>query len=472
MTREFKQHDDMEPNDLVRHLDRPPSHEFHYEHETLEVEGHTMAYVDAGKRDAEHAVVFVHGAPESSYIWRNIMPYVEHQARVIAPDHIGHGLSDKPKITYSIETFYKFFEGLLEKLELQNIILVTQDWGSVVGPLYGANHPEKVSGVVLIEALVMPNYPITDPQSAERDPTMTVAMTHYREWRSEEAISGNYEQNWFVERDLMKHTIIKPSQRVMNAFRDPFRDPAHRDPVIAWPREVGLGGDRPFPDEAMRKINAWLTNNDELRVLDLFGSPGAVSTQLEVAWRAERIIHHESAYMGLANHFAQEDRPDHIGHAIGDWFRRNFAADPTQWYLESPRNEMETVLHFATAVAAGRMEEAMTMVHPDCRWNYAGPPDHAFTGEFRGRDGVRAFLEAFGARFEIVDFTPELTWDADTIMLRVKEISRARSTGREAEIGVVQSYKVRFGQIIEFREVSDTATLLSLLADEGGEVAE
>lgn len=99
MSRQFKQHDDLEPNDIVRYLDRPPSHAFPYRHETLEVEGQVMAYVDAGSKNAEHTVVFVHGAPESSYIWRNVMPYVERQARVIAPDHIGHGLSDKPKMT-------------------------------------------------------------------------------------------------------------------------------------------------------------------------------------------------------------------------------------------------------------------------------------------------------------------------------------------------------------------------------------
>lgn len=332
----------------------------------------------------------------------------------------------------------------------------------MIGPLYGANHPEKVVGVALIEALVMPNYPVTDPEAAERDPTMAIAMKHYREWRSDEAESGNYEQNWFVERDLMKHTIIKPSQRIMNAFRDPFRDPTHRDPVIAWPREVGLGGDRPFPDQAMRKINVWLTGNDDLRVLDLFGSPGAVSTQLEVAWRAKHIIHHESAYIGFANHYAQEDRPDHIGHAVADWFRRHFASNRHDWYLESPRNEMETVLHFATAVSSGRMEDAMTMVHPDCKWTYAGPDELSFTGEYFGREGVMRFLRTFGEQFEIVDFTPQMKWDGDTIILTVKEISRCRATGHEGEIAVTQTYTVRFGQIIEFREVADTASLFSL----------
>ena len=98
MNREFIQYDDMEPGDLCRKLDRPPSHEFPYTHQFVTVDGVKMAYVESGQLESDKVVLFVHGAPEQSYIWRNIMPYLENYARVIAVDHIGHGLSDKPDV--------------------------------------------------------------------------------------------------------------------------------------------------------------------------------------------------------------------------------------------------------------------------------------------------------------------------------------------------------------------------------------
>jgi haloalkane dehalogenase len=462
--RKFIHHKDMEPADLVKKLDRTPSDEFPYEHKFIEVLGDQMAYVETGKLDSDQTILFVHGAPESAYIWRNVMPYMERYARVIAPEHIGHGLSDKPDTEYTIENYYKHLEAFIEKKGLKNLTIVCQDWGSVIGPLYGANHPDNVQGVVLMEALIMPSYPITNSKEARNDPTMAIAMKHYDDWRADEAVSGNYEQNWFVERDMMKHTVRKLNQRVMDTYRDPFRDPKWRDPVIMWPRECGFDGDRPFPDSAMTKINEWLLSDKQVKVLDLFTKPGAVTTQVEVAWRAAHIENHESNFVGIGNHFLQEDCAESIGHAIADWFRRNLAKDKKQWYFESPRNELETILHFAGAVMKGNMELAMSMIHPEVTWKYAGDKEAVpFAGEYKGREGVMQFLGMFNEECEIIEFEPDLIWDEDKIILRVEEINKSRKTGKQGTISVTQVYKIRYGQIIEFQEYADTSTMATLL---------
>ena len=348
----FTQYDDMEPNDLVRKLDRLPSHEFPYTHKFVKVvDDVEMAYVESGQLDSDKVVLFVHGAPEQAYIWRNVMPYVENYARVIAVEHIGHGLSDKLDVDYTIEDYVKYFFSFIETLELDNITIVCQDWGSVIGPYYGACNPDRVEGVVLMEALLAPSYPVRDAEAARNDPTMAIAMDHYDRWRSDEAVKWNTDENQFVERILNLHTARQMTQREMDVYRDPFRDPASRTPMLEWPRQCGYDGDRPYVDKAMDAINEWLFTSD-VKVLDIFAKPGAVSTELDVAWRAQRIKNHESAFAGIGNHFLQEDQPEHIGHAMGDWYRRNLAVDKTVWYKQ-PRNEMETVLHFFDAVING-----------------------------------------------------------------------------------------------------------------------
>jgi haloalkane dehalogenase len=457
----FTQYDDMEPLDLCRKLDRPPSHEFPYEHKFIKVvDDVELAYVESGQLDSDKVVLFVHGAPEQAYIWRNIMPYVENYARVIAVEHIGHGLSDKPDLDYTIEDYVKYLFSFIETLELDNITIVGQDWGSVIGPYYGACNPDKVEGVVLMEALLAPAYPIRDAEAARKDPTMAIAMDHYDRWRTDEAEKWNIEQNLFVERIMHLHTARQMTQRELDVYRDPFRDPAHRTPMLEWPRQCGFDGDRPYVDKAMDAINEWLFTSD-VKVLDIFSKPGAVSTELDVAWRAERIANHESAFVGIGNHFLQEDQPEHIGHAIGDWYRRHHAVDKKVWYKQ-PRNEMETVLHFFDAVLNGDLDKALGMVHPDCTWVYRGPDSIPFAGEYHGPAGVGEYLQKFGSLVEIVEFEPEMIWNDNDIIIRASEINRLHNTEMTIELDVTQVFKVKNGWITSFQEYTDTDKMASL----------
>jgi len=180
-----------------------------------------------------------------------------------------------------------------------------------------------------------------------------------------------------------------------------------------------------------------------------------------VAWRAQRIKNHESAFAGIGNHFLQEDQPEHIGHAMGDWYRRNLAVDKTVWYKQ-PRNEMETVLHFFDAVINGDLDKALSMVHPDCKWVYRGPDSIPFAGEYSGPEGVREFLQKFGSLVEIVEFEPDMIWNDNDIIIRAHEINRLHGGDKTIELDVTQVFKVKNGWIMEFQEYSDTAKMASL----------
>jgi ketosteroid isomerase-like protein len=256
------------------------------------------------------------------------------------------------------------------------------------------------------------------------------------------------------------HTARQMTQRELDVYRDPFRDPAHRTPMLEWPRQCGFDGDRPYVDKAMDAINEWLFTSD-VKVLDIFSKPGAVSTELDVAWRAERIANHESAFVGIGNHFLQEDQPEHIGHAIGDWYRRHHAADKKVWYKQ-PRNEMETVLHFFDAVLNGDLDKALGMVHPDCTWVYRGPDSIPFAGEYHGPSGVGEYLQKFGSLVEIVEFEPEMIWNENDIIIRASEINRLHGTEMTIELDVTQVFKVKNGWITSFQEYTDTDKMASL----------
>ena len=132
------------------------SADFPYESKYVEVLGSQMHYVDEGEGDP---ILFLHGQPTSSYLWRNIMPHVEGQARGVAPDNIGFGRSDQPDLDYTFEDHYRYLDGFVEALELKNITLVVHDWGSGLGLHYANLNRDNVKGIVLMESILAPLLP-------------------------------------------------------------------------------------------------------------------------------------------------------------------------------------------------------------------------------------------------------------------------------------------------------------------------
>ena len=328
----FVRHTEMEPDDIAYLLEaRRPSSDFPYEHKFIDVDGVKTAYIDEGEGDP---IVFIHGAPESSYIWRNIMPFLQPYGRVIAPDLIGHGLTGKPDVDYAFPDYVKHIDGFFEAMNLKNMTFVIHDWGTVIGLNYAARHPDNVRGLAMMEALCAPFYPIKNPEEAKKRKGKAGAIHHYELYKTDAGWDLAVNQNLFIEQVLMLHAHTKLSQRAYDTYRDPFRKAEWRKPLFMWAREVGLGGDVPHTDEAMERYNKWLLEK-EIPTLDVYVAPGEVSEEYDVRWRVERMKNHEATYVGIGLHFIQEDQPEAAGRAIADWYRRNLARDSNVWYTDA-----------------------------------------------------------------------------------------------------------------------------------------
>ena len=287
---------------------------FPYDSHYIEILGAQMHYIDKGQGDP---IVFLHGQPTSAYLWRNIMPHLESQGRVIAPDNIGFGKSAKPDLAYTYADHIRYIDGFIEALELDNITFVIHDWGSAFGFDYAARHPDKVKGIAFMESIIAPLFPaesfdampklLADFFTTMRDPIQGPELM--------------IEQNYFVEAVLPNFISRDLNEVAMNVYREPFIEKAARKPINQWPNEVPIGGDPANVVDVVNNYNAWLLETDT-PLLFLYASPGALNPPQIVDWWAARAKNMETAYIGAGLHYVQEDQPYAIGRAIADWYRR------------------------------------------------------------------------------------------------------------------------------------------------------
>ena len=293
---------------------REISPEFPYESRFVEILGSQMHYVEKGEGDP---ILFLHGQPTSSYLWRNIMPHVEGQGRVIAPDNIGFGKSDQPDLDYTFADHYRYIEGFIEALDLRNITLVVHDWGSGLGLNYARQHPDNVKAIVLMESILAPIMP------AESYEALPKALgDFFRTVR--DPVNGPkllIDENYFVEAVLPSFISRDLDQAAHDYYRQPFLEKSSRKQVNQWPNEMPIGGSPADVAEAVAAYNAWLLET-ETPLLFLYASPGALNPPELVDWWAERAKNIETVYIGAGLHFVQEDQPYAIGRAISDWYRR------------------------------------------------------------------------------------------------------------------------------------------------------
>ena len=292
------------------------SSEFPYEHKYVSVLGSKMAYVDTGKGDP---IVFLHGQPTSSYLWRNIMPHLEGKGRLIAPDNIGFGKSDQPELAYTFADHYRYFDAFMNKLDLRNITLVVHDWGSSLGLHYAAQNPDNVKAIVTMEALIAPELPAASYEAMRPDLGDFFRMVR-------EPVKGRkmlVEDNaWLVEGGILEGFINRPlASEALDIYQAPFQTEKSRIQVNQWPNEIPIAGQPADTTRIITDYNAFLKRT-EIPWLFLYASPGATAPANAADYWAARAKNIETVYIGAGLHYVQEDQPYAIGRAISDFYRR------------------------------------------------------------------------------------------------------------------------------------------------------
>lgn len=277
---------------------------------TITVLGKTMAYVEMGQGDP---IVFQHGNPTSSYLWRNVMPHLEGMGRCIAIDLIGMG--DSEKLTPSGPNRYTFAEhrtyldAALEALGVtRNVTLVIHDWGSALGFDWANRHREAVKGICYMEAIVRPMTWLEWPEAAR---------TVFMGFRSQAGEAMVLEKNVFVERVLPGSVLRKLADAEMQVYRRPFVRPGEdRRPTLTWPRQIPIEDEPADVVAIVADYAAWLAQSDVPKLF-INANPGAIliGAQREFC----RGWPNQTEVTVKGNHFLQEDSPDEIGAAIAAW---------------------------------------------------------------------------------------------------------------------------------------------------------
>ena len=279
-----------------------------YERRRVAVVDSEMAYVDTGAGDP---MVFLHGNPTSSYLWRNVIPHVEGLARCLAPDLLGMGESGKsPSGSYRFVDHARYLDAWFEALGLTaNVTLVGHDWGSALAFYWAHRHPERVKGIAYMEAVVQP---VTWEEWPEAARAIFQAM---RSPAGEEMI---LEKNVFVERILPASVLRSLTDEEMAAYRCPYLEPGEsRRPTLTWPREIPVDGEPADVVEIVGRYAEWLGVSDVPKLF-INADPGTILTgrqrELCRSWPNQR----EVTVKGI--HFVQEDSPAEIGQAIAEWY--------------------------------------------------------------------------------------------------------------------------------------------------------
>ena len=272
--------------------------------QALDVE---LATVDTGQGDP---VVFLHGNPTSSYLWRNVIPHVAENARCLAPDLLGMGESDRaPDGSYRLVDHARYLDAWFDALGLtENVTLVAHDWGSALAFHWAHRHPERVKGIVYMEAIVRP---LTWEEWPERSRGLFQSM------RSSDGEQIILERNVFVERILPASVIRGLTEPEMEVYRRPYLEAGEsRRPTLTWPRQIPLDGEPADVVEIVDSYSQWLSSSSVPKLF-INADPGTILTgaQREFcrAWPNQRKV----TVPGY--HFIQEDSPAEIGQAIAEW---------------------------------------------------------------------------------------------------------------------------------------------------------
>lgn len=280
---------------------------------TVSINGRKMAYVEMGSGDP---ILFQHGNPTSSYLWRNVMPQLADQGRCIAVDLIGMGDSDKLDDSgpdrYRYVEHRDFLFAAWEALGVRDrVTLVIHDWGSALGFDWACQHPDSVLGIAYMEAVVRPVTWDNWPEAAK---------AVFQGFRSDAGESMVLDKNIFVERVLPASILRELTDEEMAVYRRPYINPGEdRRPTLTWPRQIPIEGEPADVHDIVATYSQWLTSCD-LPKLFINADPGSILVGPQREFCRGFANQTEVTVPGL--HFIQEDSPEAIGEAIAQWRRK------------------------------------------------------------------------------------------------------------------------------------------------------
>ena len=278
----------------------------------ISIDGKEIAYHQQGSGEP---IVFLHGNPTSSYLWRNITPYLHDQASCISMDLIGMGDSDKldnpDTNSYRFEEHFYYVEKAIKALtNNEKITLVVHDWGSALGFHWSYKHPELIKGIAYMEAIA---------KEMTWDDWDKNAKSIFQGFRSDAGEDLVLEKNYFIEKVLPGSIIRTLDADEMNEYRRPFLSSGEdRRPTLSWPREIPIEGEPGNVCQIVNEYAEWMKTNN-IPKLFINAEPGAITTgkirDFCRSWKNQT----EVTVNGI--HFIQEDSPDEIGKALSKWYK-------------------------------------------------------------------------------------------------------------------------------------------------------
>jgi haloalkane dehalogenase len=284
------------------------SADFPYKSNYVEVHGSKMHYIDEGSGDP---VLFLHGNPTSSYLWRNIIPHLSQKPLCIPPNLITFGKSDKPDLEYRIVDHIKYVEGFIEKLELKNLTLVIHDWGSALGFHYAVRHEANVKGIAFMEAILQPVRWSDFPKDFKMG--FKLFRTPGIGWLMIAVM------NVFIEKLLPQAIVRQLSKEEMDNYRQPFPTVKSRKPLWRMPNEIPIEGNPADVEEIVRNYNRKLQES-ELPKLLFYAHPGGLIRKAGVEWCRKNLKNLKTVDIGKGIHYLQEDNPHLIGAELAKWY--------------------------------------------------------------------------------------------------------------------------------------------------------
>jgi haloalkane dehalogenase len=285
------------------------SPDFPYQSKYVDIYGSKVHYIEEGSGDP---ILFLHGNPTSSYLWRNIIAYLVPHGRCIVPDLIGMGKSDKPDLDYRFFDHSKYVEGFIEKLKLLNITFVIHDWGSALGFHYAMRNEENIKGLAFMEAII---------KTVTWDDFPKDFKMGFKLFRA--PVIGWFMisvMNIFVNRILPQAIVRDLTTEEKHNYAVPYKTIRSRKPLRQWPLEIPIDGKPADVHEVISKYSQNLQVS-ELPKLLFYATPGGIMTSTMVEWCKQNLRNLKTVDIGEGIHYLQEDNPHLIGSELANWYK-------------------------------------------------------------------------------------------------------------------------------------------------------